>query len=894
MSKNTLPVYAESNQLNESLRENVRILGEMLGNTMRQERGDAFLSHVETLRALAKKAHLGRESKSFDALIEYLRGLPEEELLPVTRAFNQFLNVTNMAEQHYRASHAQVEDYRPERQPDELPALIQRLLGQGVSLDRLHDVLSNMNIDLVLTAHPTEVVRRTLIQKYDQMDQCLGALEKVATDSADHNRLLERLAELMAQVWHTDEIRHDRPSPVDEARWGFAVIEHSLWQALPDFYRDLDRQLVAIGSSPLPLDSVPLRFASWMGGDRDGNPNVTARITREVLYQARAAAATLYLRDLENLRVELSMWRANEELMAVTNNSPEPYRHIIRSLIDRLTVTRDVMWARLDGRDEQTSISLIETPSDLFAPLQLCYQSLIDSGMSSIANGSLKDMLRRISCFGITLTRLDIRQESERHTEAIAELVQHLTGEDYLQWDEQQRQDFLIRELASKRPLIPLDWHPSADVQEVLDTFKVIAEAPPYSLGSYVISMATEVSDVLTVALLMKATGTRRLPISPLFETLDDLDGAGPVIEKLLTIPVYRDLIGDHQQVMIGYSDSAKDAGQLAAAWAQYRAQEALVNVCRQAGVSLTLFHGRGGTVGRGGGPVHAAILSQPPGSVSGSLRVTEQGEMIRFKFGQPHIAKRNIEIYLGAVLEATLLPPPVPREEWREEMNRLAGIAHQTYVNVVREDPRFVPYFRTITPETALGRLALGSRPAKRRAEGGVESLRAIPWIFAWTQTRLMLPAWLGTDTAFAERWNDEEGRDIIIKMKTQWPFFTTYLDLLEMLLAKSDPTITAYYEERLIKDPELKALGKSLRERLHALTSVLLDITGQSMLLENSQLIRQAIALRNPYLDPLHGLQAELLARWERGDGEIAPSLEHALMVTMAGIAAGLRNTG
>lgn len=892
--RHALPVVAEGNELNESLRENVRILGEILGNTMQEELGDAFLSRVEEIRHLAKQTRSEEDGKGIKALTDYLKELPEEELLPVTRAFNQFLNLANIAEQHHRALVHHVDDYRSNHQPEGLGALLKRLKEGAGSGKALTHTLETMDIELVLTAHPTEVIRRTLIHKYDDIDACLGEMENARQYPEKRERLLERLGELISQVWNTDEIRHARPTPVDEARWGFAVIEHSLWSALPDFYRDLDRHLLGMGESRLALEAAPLRFASWMGGDRDGNPNVTAKVTREVLLHARHTAARLHLQDLEALRVELSMWHASDELKERAGDTKEPYRAVLASLIKRLRATRDVMAAKLRGEPAHSDVAIIERREDLYEPLACCYRSLMDCGMQKIAQGALLDSLRRIACFGVTLVKLDIRQESDRHTEVMTELVNELGLGDYASWSEQQRIDFLSRELESPRPLIPRHWRGSEAVSEVLDTFAVVAEATPEALGSYVISMAGEASDVLTVSLLMKEAGDVRLPVSPLFETLDDLDRSGPVIERLLKIKSYREQIDNRQQVMIGYSDSAKDAGQLAASWAQYRAQEALVGICQRQGVALTLFHGRGGTVGRGGGPTHAAILSQPPGSVNGSLRVTEQGEMIRFKFGQPSIAIRNMEVYIGAVLEATLTPPPVPRDEWREEMNRLADIAHGVYVGVVRETPDFVPYFRSVTPETVLGKLALGSRPAKRKSSGGVESLRAIPWIFAWTQIRLMLPAWLGTDAAFKERWGDSEGRRIISDMRDKWPFFATYIDLLEMLISKSDTRIAEYYEQRLVTDPELRTLGNSLRQRLDALVGQLLEITGQSILLEDSPLIRQAIAIRNPYIDPLHGLQAELLGRWRDANEEIPEQLERALMVTMAGISAGLRNTG
>ncbi|TDX32252.1 phosphoenolpyruvate carboxylase type 1 [Modicisalibacter xianhensis] len=881
-----------SDDLHESLRDNVRVLGDSLGHTIADDLGDAFVDKIETIRAYAKRGRQGDVAAQRE-LIEYLRGLPDHDLLPVTRAFNQFLNLANIAEQHYRARFRRVEDYKPGSQPV-LGELLGRIRESGHSPRSIVETLAGMRVELVLTAHPTEVIRRTLIQKYDAIDECLTLMESAADYPEKGSRAHARLDELISQAWHTDEIRHERPTPVDEAKWGFAVIENSLWEAVPNFHRDLDNLLLETAGERLPLDAAPLRFASWMGGDRDGNPNVTAKVTREVLLLGRWMAADLYLRDLEQLKGELSMWKANSALKAEVGDEPEPYRALLKRLISRVEATRDWAQASLDG-EKYDGGPIIETRDQLYAPLLACYRSLCDVGLDTIANGVLLDTLRRIAVFGVTLAKLDVRQEAGRHALVFDELSDYLGLGRYREWDEQKRQDFLLSELESPRPLIPRRWECSTETREVIDTFRVIANEHREALGTYIISMAGQPSDVLAVALLMKEIGGDvRLPIAPLFETLDDLDNAGSAIDRLLSLPGYRRLAGDRQEVMIGYSDSAKDAGQLAAAWAQYRAQETLVEICDRHGVDLTLFHGRGGTVGRGGGPAHAAILSQPPGSVNGSLRVTEQGEMIRFKFGQPDIALRSMEIYASAVLEATLLPPPSPQPEWRQEMDRLAGIAHGAYVGVVRENPDFVPYFRAVTPEEALGRLPLGSRPAKRRQEGGVESLRAIPWIFAWTQIRLMLPAWLGSGEAFATRLEEESGLQRLQEMRQHWPFFGTYLDMLEMLLAKADIEIAAYYEQRLVDEPSLKALGQQLRDRLRRLHGVLLEILDQQELLEGTPLIRQAIEVRNPYIDPLHGLQAELLQRNRDADGAISPALSRALMVTMAGIAAGLRNTG
>ncbi|WP_148254738.1 phosphoenolpyruvate carboxylase [Aidingimonas lacisalsi] len=881
-----------SHDLHESLRDNVRVLGDSLGRTIADDQGEAFVDKIEAIRAYAKEGRQG-EPEGRQALIEYLRRLEDRDLLPVTRAFNQFLNLANIAEQHYRARFRRVEDYKPGSQPA-LGELLERAKNKGYASRKLVETLAGMRVDLVLTAHPTEVIRRTLIQKYDAIDDCLTAIEGAAESPEKANRAHGRLEELISQAWHTDEIRHERPTPVDEAKWGFAVIENSLWQAVPDFHRDLDNLLLDAAGERLPLDAAPLRFASWMGGDRDGNPNVTADVTSEVLLLGRWMAADLYLRDLEQLKAELSMWRANSALRAEVGDEAEPYRALLKRLAARVEATRDWAKACLDGQPYEGG-PIIEHRDQLYAPLLTCYRSLCDVGLDTIANGILLDTLRRVAVFGVTLTRLDIRQDAARHSQVFEELTEFLGIGHYRDWSELQRQEFLLQELESARPLIPRRWECSTETREVLDTFRVIAREQSEALGTYVISMAAQPSDVLAVALLMKEVGGDvRLPIAPLFETLDDLNRSGDVIDRLLALPGYRRLVGDAQEVMIGYSDSAKDAGQLAAAWAQYRAQETLVDICHAHGVGLTLFHGRGGTVGRGGGPAHAAILSQPPGSVNGSLRVTEQGEMIRFKFGQPDIALRSMEIYACAVLEATLLPPPAPKPEWREEMDHLAEVAHRGYVGVVRENSDFVPYFRAVTPESALGRLPLGSRPTKRRQDGGVETLRAIPWIFAWTQTRLMLPAWLGSGEAFNARLEEAGGLERLREMRAEWPFFGTYLDMLEMLSAKADVDIAAYYERRLVDEPSLLELGSELRNRFTRLQTALLEILDQQELLENTPLIRQAIEVRNPYIDPLHGLQAELLQRNRDADGAISHELSRALMVTMAGIAAGLRNTG
>jgi phosphoenolpyruvate carboxylase len=510
--------------------------------------------------------------------------------------------------------------------------------------------------------------------------------------------------------------------------------------------------------------------------------------------------------------------------------------------------------------------------------------------MRAVADRSLLDVIRRVHCFGVHLVKLDIRQESSRHTAALAELTTYLGLGDYGAWSESKRREFLLTELASRRPLIPTDWVPSAEAQEVLDTCVVIAAQPREALGAYVISMARCASDVLAVRLLLKSAGCRfPLPIAPLFETLDDLENASSIIRDLLDEPAYREVIDNRQMVMIGYSDSSKDAGVMAASWAQYRAQEAVAELCEQRGVELTLFHGRGGTIGRGGGPAHAALLSQPPGTLRYGLRATEQGEMIRAKLGLTSQAVKTLALYTSAVCKANLLNPPVPKQNWRDAMETLSRTSCEAYRSVVRSNQDFVAYFRHATPERELGKLPLGSRPARRSGDGGIESLRAIPWIFAWMQNRLMLPAWLGVGTALRAVM-EAGGTDDLREMARDWPFFSALLSMQGMVFDKVDTDLSDYYDQRLVPT-SLQPIGDELRELLLGDVKTLESLVEAGELQPAERWARDSIRLRNIYTDPLNYLQVEALGRLrENGDGKI----EQAVMATIAGVAAGMRNTG
>lgn len=888
-----------------ALRDDVRLLGNMLGQTLKEQVGQHIFDTVEQIRHLSKQTRDGDHNAKLQ-LDQLLSSLHEDELLPVARAFTQFLNLANIAEQYHRVRRRRawqcMEDVKP--QAGSLLELIPRLVAKGISGDALWQAILAMNVELVLTAHPTEISRRTLIQKYDDISDCLEILDKQKLSPQERSSVLAHLKREITAAWHTDEIRSHKPTPVDEAKWGFTAIEQTLWKAIPLFVRELDDVTFAHTGRHLPLDHAPIRFASWMGGDRDGNPNVTHSVTQEVLLLSRWQAADLFWRDIDALRWDLSMETCSDELRSsVGDDSKEPYRDLLRTVCDRLDKTREWTHARIRG--EQADDSGVYHHSDeLMQPLLLCYRSLVACNMQDIADGGLLDLIRRVACFGIQLLKLDIRQESGRHREAVNAITEYLGLGRYLDWDESQRQAFLLQELANPRPLLPQHLNAKADasilsgnVQEVLATVRMLARQPQHSLGAYVISMAEYPSDVLAVMLLQKEAEIKHpMRVVPLFETLKDLNNAADSLNQLLSIDWYKQAITDpntgqaRQEIMIGYSDSAKDAGFLAANWAQYRAQEQLTAVAEKHGVTLTLFHGRGGSISRGGAPTHQALLSQPPGSVKGAIRVTEQGEMIRFKFGMLGIALRNLELYASATLEATLLPPPKAKTEWRAMMDNMTQVAVQTYRETVRENPLFIQYLRTVTPELELQMLPLGSRPARRNVSGGIESLRAIPWVFAWTQVRLMLPAWLGTGRAINSAM--QAGlQESIHDMQQNWPYFQTILDMLEMVLAKADGNITAYYESRLTRDEQLITLGKELRRRLDSATHALLQVIDEQELLKNAPVLKRSITVRTPYVLPLHLLQAELMQR-RRESGSDA--YDHALMVTIAGIAAGLRNTG
>ena len=909
----------------DALRADVRLLGNLLGETIKEQHGAKLFDLVEKVRGVAKRARKG-DANQTRKLIEILSGLKSAHLLNLARAFTLFLNLANIAEQHHQIRQRRalaVERYtfasstsarsKSTTAADEEPTTthpggfleskLQSLITADITPEHLYQQVCNLNIELILTAHPTEILRHSVSSKFQRIARLLAEQERQDLSDTERFEIKLSLHRTITEVWETDEIRRLRPTPVDEAKTGLIAMEHSLWNVVPAILRELDHAVLAVTDKRLPLNAVPIRFGSWMGGDRDGNPNTTSIVTAQVCALSRLKTAEMFWLELDKLRRDLSMSQANQALRQVVGDDVlEPYRALLKVVLKKLNATINFYAQMLDNGTSAQQPNQVSQPNtgtyqlreQLEQPLMLCYQSLVDCGNGIIADGRLTDILRRLGAFGLTMFKLDIRQEAAHHSATLDAITQFLGFGSYLEWDEQQRQDFLLAELQSNRPLItsafPEVGDASEEAKEVLATFRMIAAENRESFGAYVISMAKNPSDILAVTLLQKECRIKHpLRVVPLFERLNDLKDASQCMSALFSQPWYKQYISGKHEVMIGYSDSAKDAGILSASWGLYQAQEELVEVFEKHDIELTLFHGRGGTVARGGGPAHKAILSQPPGSVNGSIRITEQGEVIQAKYGLPGMATATLQVYLGAVLEATLTPPPKPKAQWRQQMSELSRQAVTEFHDVVRHHNDFVEYFQQATPEQEIGSLKIGSRPARRRKGGGIQYLRAIPWIFAWTQTRLLLPAWLGVGGALQHAIENGK-KEVLLDMERNWTFFKATLNAIEMVFSKSNANISAIYDERLVRK-DLQYFGQTLREKYHQTVNLLLDITQHQIPLENEPVVRQSIEVRNTYVVPLNLLQVELLARLrEQKDDKVL----NALLVTINGIAAGMRNTG
>ena len=879
-------------------RENVRYLGNILGKVIKQQEGEKFFQLVEKVRKLSKANKTKILSNQTNRkVIRAIKNLSPKNTFKLSRAFSHFMNFINLAEM-IDTSRSLNEYENSKKKITNNNLFIEEIFeelfnNKNISEKKIYNTAKNLNIGIVLTAHPTEVKRRTLIQKYHNIIEILEQRDLLKIYPSKLKILDKKLFDELTIIWNTDDLKRFKPSPFDEARWGLAIIEDSLWDTIPKVYRRLNSIFVQNMDKGLPKNFNPIQFGSWMGGDRDGNPNVTANVTREVILLSRWEAAKLYEKALTKIIRSYSMEKCSKQIQRTVGKSFEPYRVFLRPLRDKMRTTHRLIERHLVHKKPLDTKKLLSSKEEILKPLRVVRHSLEQNNNENIASGELLDLMRRAKCFGINLARLDIRQESSRHSKLIDEFFKKKYNKSFLSLNEKEKIKFLKSQIISKKNRINNFEFRNKENKEVWSTFEVLANEPSECLGAYVISMTTSASDILSVSFLQKETNIKnKLRVVPLFETLDDLINAKQIMQTLFSQSWYRKLIRNNQEVMIGYSDSSKDAGKICANWHQYKAQEEIVKLGKKFNINVTFFHGRGGSAGRGGGPIQATLRSQPPQSVNGKIRITDQGEVIQQKYGYEPLAKYNLCSYIGSVTEATLNPPPAPKKSWRSLIEKMSEISKNSYRKNINQNSDFIKYFKTVTPHKALGKLSIGSRPSKRKNVDNIKSLRAIPWVFAWTQIRLMLPAWLGSAEALRYSYI-KEFRKTLYEMERNWPFFNSMLDMMDMVISKADPEISKIYEEYLA-DENLKRVGKKLRFQFDVIKKLNRKITP----VEISKLrkeFRTSIIARSIYSEVLNIIQPIVISKLKRDINlESKKYLNDALLTSIAGISAAMKNTG
>ncbi len=879
------------------LREDIRYLGNILGEVIKEQEGIKFFNLVEKVRKLSKANKINLKNKnSFKKLVKKVRNSNSIDTLRLTRAFTHLINFINLAESIDTSRN--LDEYETKRKNLKYNIFIEEIFeklfkNKKISNNKIYNLAKNLDIGIVLTAHPTEVKRRTLIQKYHKIIEILEQRDLYKSHPSKLTQLNKQLHDEFTIIWNTDDIKRTKPSPFDEARWGLAIIEDSLWETIPKVYRRLNSIFLKNMNRGLPKNFNPIQFGSWMGGDRDGNPNVTAKVTKEVILLSRWEAAKLYEKSLTKIIRSYSMKKCSKKISSKVGKTFEPYRVFLRPLRDKLRLTHRSIEQYFINKTPLDKNILLSSTEEILKPLRVVRESLEQNQNENVASGELLDLMRRAKCFGINLARLDIRQESSRHRQLIAELIKKKFNKNYYNFTEEEKINFLKSKLTSTKSYINKFKFSNKENNEVWSTFKILADEPSECLGAYVISMTMSVSDILSVSFLQKeAKINNKLRVVPLFETLDDLINAKSIMESLFSKKWYRKLINNKQEVMIGYSDSSKDAGKICASWHQYKAQEAIVKLGKKFDVNVTFFHGRGGSPGRGGGPIQATLRSQPPGSVNGKIRITDQGEVIQQKYGYEPIAEYNLCSYIGAVTEATLNPPPTPKQNWRSLIEKMSDISKSSYRKNINQSSEFIKYFKTVTPSAALGKLSIGSRPSKRKNVDNIKSLRAIPWVFAWTQIRLMLPAWLGSAEALRYAYI-KKFRRTLIDMEKNWPFFNSMLDILDMVITKADPDISKIYEKYLADDA-LKKIGKKLRFQFEVIKKLNKKITTKEIILTRKQ-FRTLITVRAIYSEVLNIIQPIVIYKLKKNKiMSDKKYLNDALLTSIAGISAAMKNTG
>ena len=905
-----------------ALRSDIRLLGRLLGESLLRNQGPELVDLVEEVRKLTKSARAA-EPGAAARLDRFLSSLDLETATLLVQAFSAYFHLANIAEQVHRA------DERGDHAQGSFETVVDSLERADVDRADVEQLLGRLELRPVLTAHPTEATRRSILTKRRRIAEELERRADPGASTADRKRAERRIAELIDLIWQTDELRQERLNPLDEARAALFYLDELLYSVLPDVLDDLVTQLARLEIDVSPR-ARPLRFGTWVGGDRDGNPSVTPQITLEVLRLQREHALANLVRVVDGLIEQLSTSTrlvpmsseleksldADAEVMPEVFaryrrlNAEEPYRLKCSYIRQRLLNTAA---PKTEASAPRPGTQYADA-GELLDDLELMRRSLVENRGELIARGPLDRAVRIVAASGFALATMDIRDHAGRHQRAVGALVDriHLLDRPYCELSADERTKLLSAELVEPRPLASSGARLPDEAADVLAVFQHVKQAMD-SYGdeiveSYVISMAKGPHDVLAAAVLAKEAGlidltggVARLSFVPLLETVHELRSAGELLERLLTDPGYRQLVacrGDVQEVMLGYSDSSKDAGITTALWEIHRAQRELRDCAQRHGVLLRLFHGRGGTVGRGGGPTEEAILAQPYGTLGGAIKITEQGEVISDKYGLPALASRNLELAMAAVLEASLLhrESRVPLdliEAWDGVMEVVSEGAHRAYRALI-DDPGLVEYFHSSTPVDELTALNIGSRPARRPGGQGrrsIEDLRAIPWVFGWTQSRQIVPGWFGVGSGL-EKARSAGHSEALHDMFETWHFFRTFISNVEMVLFKTDLEIARRYVERLV-DPSLQHLFDTIADEHHRTVDQVLALTGEPRLLDRNPSLQRTLDVRNAYLDPINYLQVSLLAR-VRGSIEPDPQMWRALLLTVNGIANGMRNTG
>ncbi|MFP5333278.1 MAG: phosphoenolpyruvate carboxylase [Acidimicrobiia bacterium] len=902
----------------EELRADIRRLGAELGAALTRQHGEALLELVEQVRTLTKSVRLTGDEEAGVQLEEVLGSLSLPDVIKLVRAFSAYFYLANVAEQTHRVGDLSVTD-----ENRTLAATVDRIVEAGVDADLVTAVLSRLELRPVFTAHPTEAARRTLLTKLRRIAELLASRADPRRTEAERQRIDRRVAEIIDQIWQTDELRAVRPTPMDEARSAVFYLDQLARDVLPDLSDEIDLQLERL--SPSTERGPAIRFGTWVAGDRDGNPNVTPELTMQVLEMQHDHGLRALIEHVESVAEELSMSARihgitdalaasleadREQLPAVWErfkvlNADEPYRLKCAYIHQRLRNTQ----RRVAGDARHVSGRDYLRPDQLLGELHLMRDSLLAHSGELIAGGSLSRLIRTVQTFGFHLATMDVREHAEKHHDVLAQLYQR-SGLDYTALDREARLVLLSEELGNPRPLASPVMPLRDRAAMTFDTFSAIRRAHerfgPGVIESYIISMTRGVDDVLAAAVLARDAGLIDLhagiaavDIVPLFETIEELRKAGDLLDAMLSDPSYRRIVelrGNTQEVMLGYSDSNKFGGITTSQWEIYKAQRLLRNAAQRHGVTLLLFHGRGGTIGRGGGPTHQAILAQPFGTIDGGIKVTEQGEVISDKYGLPGLASRNLELALSSVLEASLLhrvsrQPKEVLDRWTETMELISAAAFAAYRDLVETDG-LVDYFLSATPVEELGEMNIGSRPSRRPGGGdstGLDDLRAIPWVFGWTQSRQIVPGWYGVGTGLAAA-REAGAWEVVEEMFAKWLFMQTFLSNVEMTLTKTDLAIASRYVRQLV-DPTHHHLFDRITAEYSRTAEEITRLTGTT-LLDRLPILQRTLAVRDYYLDPLNYLQVSLLERSRAGERD--EQLERALLLTVNGIAAGMRNTG